>query len=393
MAAMHLNSDARTLAAAQALAPELSDRALEAERLGTLPRDLVEKARDAHLFGLTTPNALGGLELGPRAIVATVEELCRADGSAGWTIMIGTATGLFAWFDPEIGTQLLDGMCDPITAASFAPMGTLSDRGDGTFVFGGRWPFVSGCRHADRFLLGGFVMDGDHPRVIDGVGPDWRLAHVPVDEVEIIDNWDVAGLRGTGSNDVAVSHVIVDERHTVAPFGHPSRHPTTLARFPFFTLIGMKLAGVPLGIGRRALDELIAMASCKGRAGSLTPIGDDADMQLAIAQADAELRAARAFVLEALDEAYDTAVCGDVPTMEQRGRIQVAAQNAMRAGITAVDLAFAAGGASALRNDNVLQRCFRDLHAASQHVYFSPSAWKRYTKVLLGTGHAEHQML
>jgi alkylation response protein AidB-like acyl-CoA dehydrogenase len=272
-------------------------------------------------------------------------------------------------------------------------MGRFRDRGDGTFALFGRWPFVSGCRHADRFLLGGFVMDGDRPRLTDGGGPDWRLAHVPVDEVEIIDNWDVAGLRGTGSNDVAVSDAIVDDRHTCAPFGQPSRHDTALARLPFFTLIGTKMAGVPLGIGRRALDELMAIAPHKGRAGCLTPMGDDGDMQLAIAQADAELRAARAFVLESLDQASDTAVRGDIPSIEQRARIQLAALNAMRAGITAVDLAFAAGGASALRNDNILQRCFRDLHAASQHTYFSPAAWKRYTKILLGNDHAEIHML
>jgi alkylation response protein AidB-like acyl-CoA dehydrogenase len=352
----------------------------------------VEKARDAHLFGLTTPRALGGLELAPREIVETIEELCRADGSSGWTIMIGTATGLFSWFDPAIAAELLAGADRPVTAASFAPTGRLVDRGDGTYSLTGRWPFVSGCRHADRIMLGGFVFDGDRPRITDA-GPDWRLAHVPVDQVEIIENWDVAGLRGTGSNDVAVADVIVEDRHTVSPFGKPARQDTALARFPFFTFIGMKMAGVPLGIGRRALDELFAMAPTKARGGSLSPIGDDADMQLAVAEADAALRAARAFVLESLDDAYGTALCGNVPSVEQRARIQLAAQNAMRAGIAAVDLAFAAGGASALRNDNVLQRCFRDLHAASQHVYFSPSAWKRYTKVMLGTGDAELYML
>ena len=117
----------------------------------------------------------------------------------------------------------------------------------------------------------------------------------------------------------------------------------------------------------------------------MAPIGDDADLQFAIARADAALRAARAYVTETVDDAYATALDGNVPSIEQRARLQVATQNAMRAGLEAVDLAFAAGGASALRSDNVLQRCFRDLHAAAQHVYFSSAAWKRYTKVLLGT--------
>jgi alkylation response protein AidB-like acyl-CoA dehydrogenase len=373
------------LAAARALAPELSDRAREGELLGTLPPDLVEKAREARLFSLMTPSSLGGLELAPRDVIDVLEELCRADGSAGWTIIIGNATAFVTWFEPEVAAALLAGSRDTIGAGSFAPAGKLLDRGNGTFDFSGRWSFVSGCRHADGFLLGGFVMDGAHPRIIDGFGPDWRFAYVAAEAVEIIDNWDVAGLRGTGSNDVSVAGLVVDERHTIAPFREAARHDNALARFPLFTLIGVQFAAVPLGIGRRALDELLAIAPTKTRIGSTMPIGDEADVQLAIARADAALRAARAYVGETVDDAYATALDGGVPSIEQRARVQVAVQNAMRAGLAAVDLAFAAGGAGALRNDNVVQRCFRDLHAAAQHVYFSPGSWKRYTKILLGT--------
>jgi indole-3-acetate monooxygenase len=373
------------LASARALAPELSDRAREGEVLGTLPPDLVEKAREARLFSLMTPRSLGGLELAPREVVDVLEELCRADGSAGWTIIIGNATAFFTWFEPEVAAELVAGTRDTIGAGSFAPTGRLVPRGDGAFDFDGRWSFVSGCRHADGFFLGGFVMDGDRPRMIDGFGPDWRFAYMPAEAVEIIDNWDVAGLRGTGSNDVSVAGAVVDERHTIAPFREAARHDNALARFPLFTLIGVQFAAVPLGIGRRALDELLAIAPTKTRVGSMMPIGDEADVQVAIARADAALRAARAYVGETADDAYASALTGNVPTIDQRARLQVAVQNAMRAGLAAVDLAFAAGGASALRNDNVLQRCFRDLHAAAQHVYFSPGSWKRYTKVVLGT--------
>jgi alkylation response protein AidB-like acyl-CoA dehydrogenase len=385
--------EADVLANARALVPALIDRAGECELLGTLPADLVEKAREARLFSLMTPTTLGGLELGPREAIEVLEELCWADGSAGWTIIIGNATSFFAWFEPEVATELLAGPRETIGAGAFAPLGRLVARDDGTFDFSGRWPFVSGCRHADGFFLGGFVFDGDHPRMIDGLGPDWRFAYLPASAVEIIDNWDVAGLRGTGSNDVSVDSYVVDEHHTIAPFREAPRHDNALARFPLFTLVGVQFAAVPLGIGRRALDELLALAPTKTRASSTMPMGEEADMQLAIARADAALRAARSFVIQTVDDAYATALDGSAPSIEQRARLQVAVQNAMRAGLDAVDLAFAAGGASALRNDNPLQRCFRDLHAAAQHVYFSPGAWKRYAKVLLGTEREQLFML
>jgi alkylation response protein AidB-like acyl-CoA dehydrogenase len=380
-------------AAARALATELGERAQEGDLLGTMPADLVEKARDAGLFSLMTPRSLGGLELAPREVIGVLEELCRADGSAGWTIIIGNGTSFFAWFEPDVAAALLARPRQTIGAGAFAPTGRFIDRGDGTFDFTGRWSFVSGCRHADGFFLGGFVMEGDQPRLLEGFGPDWRLAYVPAEAVEIIDNWDVAGLRGTGSNDVSVASAVVDERHTIAPFREGARHDNALSRFPLFTLVGVQFASVPLGIGRRALDELLAIAPTKVRVGSMTPIGGDADMQLSIAQVDAALRAARVYVFETIDEAYATALGGAAPTIEQRARVQVAVQNAMRAGLAAVDLAFAAGGANALRNDNVLQRCFRDLHAAAQHAYFSPASWKRYTRVLLGTEREQLFML
>ncbi|WP_410571693.1 acyl-CoA dehydrogenase family protein [Amycolatopsis sp. cmx-4-61] len=369
--------------AARELAPELSARAVEAEQLQTLPRDLVERARAAGLFRLATPRGLGGQELPPATIVEVVEELSRADGSAGWTITIGNASAFLAWLDPAVAADLVAGSPDPVGGGVFAPAGRLTPDGDGKFALAGRWAFCSGSPHTDLFFNGAMVFDGDAPRTVPGRGPDWRLAVVPAAQARVLENWDVTGLRGTGSHDIAIDAVVRQE-HTISPFTEPARHDGPLGRFPFFTLVGTMMVGVPLGIARRALDEFTGFAPAKFRPPGPGPIADDGDVQLALTRAEGRLRSARAFVFEALGELWDTACAGDVPDVRQRGQFLLAAQQAMRASLSAVDIAFGYAGAGALHADQPMQRCFRDLHAAAQHIYFSAAASKRYAKLRFG---------
>jgi len=360
--------------AARDLAPELSARAVEAEQLQTLPRDLVERVRAAGLFHLAAPRALGGQELPPARIVEVVEELSRADGSAGWTITIGNGSAFLAWLDPAVAADLVAGTPDPVGGGVFAPMGRLTPDGAGKFALAGRWAFCSGSPHTDLFFNGAFA--GGDPR-------DWRLAVVPAAEVRVVENWDVSGLRGTGSHDVEID-AVVREEHTISPFTNPARHDGPLWRFPFFTFVGTLMAGVPLGIARRALDEFTTFAPAKFRPPGPGPIAEDGDVQIALTRAEGRLRSARAFVFEALGELWETACAGDVPGVRQRGQFLLATQQAMRASLSAVNIAFGYAGAGALHADQPMQRCFRDLHAAAQHIYFSAAASKRYAKLRFG---------
>lgn len=367
---------------ARLLASDLAERAREGEELGTMPADLVERVRRAGLFELALPRSLGGLELAPAEIVQTLEEVCRADGSAGWTITIGNGSSFFAWLDPAVAADLLDGS-GRIAAGSFGPNGRLTPSGS-AYTLDGRWTFSSGCRHADWFFNGAFPFDGDSPRMIAGRGADWRLVAVPASAVEIIDNWDVAGLKGTGSHDIAVAAQRVAEEHTVAAFFEPARHEGPLYRFPFFTLVGVLFAGFPLGVARRALDEFTDLAKVKTRMGTFTTMANEDDVQLELARSEGRLQAARSFVFDVLDDLWTTALGGDVPTLEQRYRLQLANQEAMSASLGAVDTAFRLAGASAVYSHHQLQRCFRDIHTGCQHIYWAPAASKRWAKARFG---------
>ncbi|MGI5127657.1 acyl-CoA dehydrogenase family protein [Pseudonocardia sp. CA-107938] len=377
-------TDLAPLDAARTLASPFSARAREAERACTMPADLVADVRRAGLFNLTTPRILGGLELPPQQTVEVIEEVSRADGSAGWTILIGNATGFLAWLDPHVAAQLLAARTDTVAAGVFAPMGRFTDTAPGTFRLDGRWGFASGSPHADWFWGGGFVLDGPGPRIVPGHGPDWRLGIVPTSAVTIVETWDCAGLRGTGSHDVVVDAVPVPHEHTIAPFREPARHDGPLWRLPFFTFVGTQMVGFPLGVARRALDELTAIATAKARPPSPLPIGHDGDVQIAITRAEAALQSARALVVDALGGVWESALAGNVPDVHRRARFLLATQNAMRTAVEVVTAAVGLGGTAGMHADHPLQRCLRDIHAADQHIYFSQAASKRYAMTRLG---------
>ncbi|MFL6140870.1 MAG: acyl-CoA dehydrogenase family protein [Labedaea sp.] len=365
------------------LADRFSSRARESERLATLPADLVAEAKAARVFMMAMPKGLGGLEVEPATLVEVVEEFSRADASAGWCTAIGNATSFFAWLDRDVATGLLAGRAGISVAASFSPIGRLTPAAAGAHSLAGNWRFMSGCRHADWVFLGGHVMDGDGPRMVGG-RPDWRLAVLARDQVEIIDNWDVSGLCGTGSHDLAVRGATIPDEHTTVPFFHPARHDGPLWRFPFFTLTNVLMAGHPLGVGRRALDEFIGLASTKTRAAATSTIANEDDAQVALTAAEGDLQSARSFVFDALGDLWDTACRGDVPDVDQRARFLLATVQSMRAARNAVDTAYSYAGTSAVHAEHPLQRCFRDLHVAAQHVGFAPGVAKRYARTRFG---------
>ncbi|HET7652040.1 MAG TPA: acyl-CoA dehydrogenase family protein [Acidimicrobiales bacterium] len=374
------------LDAARKLAPELSERALEAEQQRTLPIDLVDRARGAGLFHLAMPAALGGHESDPITIFEVIEELSRADGSAGWTVFIGNSTAFVAWLEPEVAKEIVASRPDFITTGVFAPTGTARPSGDsdGAYVVDGRWTFNSGCPHADWFMNGVVVMDGDAPRMV-GDRPDWRFAFYPASDGEIIDTWHVAGLRGTGSHDTTAAGVRVPIERTIAPFFEPAKFDGPLYRVPFASMLTTFLAAFPLGVARRALDEFAALSLTKARiAGPGAVMAEDEAVQVELARAEATVRSARAYVIDALGDAYDTAVAGGEVSMQQRAATLMATMHAARSARTATDSVFAMSGGGALYDSSPLQRCMRDLVAGTQHLFYNINRWKTIARVQLG---------
>jgi alkylation response protein AidB-like acyl-CoA dehydrogenase len=356
--------------AARRLAPELATRAAEGEMLRTMPPDLVAALRRDGLFRIAVPQSLGGLELDPVSIIEVVEEISWADGSAGWTTLIGNSVAFFAWLDPSVVASIPTG--DIVSTGVFAPLGRARRTGDGDhLVLDGRWSFNSGCVHADWFQVGFLVMDDDQPATRPDGRLDWRFAYIPAAQAEVIDTWRSMGLRGTGSHDLAVTALVIPEAHTAMPMFDPPRHESRLLGLGFRALTAALLAGFPLGVARRALDEVEATAPLKRRWSRDTTIADDRVAQLEIGRAEGALRSARAFTVECFADAWRSIGDDGLASAEQRSRMLLALQQCMAAALEAVTAAYRLTGASAVYEDHPIGRCFRDLHVARQHIVFS----------------------
>jgi alkylation response protein AidB-like acyl-CoA dehydrogenase len=330
------------------------------------------------------PSCIGGPPQDPATVISVIEEVSRADGSAGWTTMIGNTTAFVAWLQPAVAEGMLAGRLDFTAAGTFAPMGQAVPNGDGSFTVRGRWSFTSGAPHAEWLMNGVVVMDGDGPRVLEGGRPDWRFAWIPASEVTVLDNWRAAGLRGTGSHDTVVEGARVPEARTSMPFWEPATAPDPLFRLPFFTLLMVAMVGFPLGVARRALDELAELAARKSRRMDGAALRDDETVQVEVARLEGDLAAARAYVFASADDVWQTVQAGGSVDLRQRAHVASAAQHAVRTGLTVVDTAFRLAGGSVLYETHPLQRCLRDLHAGAQHLAFSLGPQRAVGRALLG---------
>jgi alkylation response protein AidB-like acyl-CoA dehydrogenase len=355
--------------AVHALEPTVRRLADSIEEGRRVPADLAREIGRTGMWLSCVPEAVGGLQMPLADVLEAIEILGRADGSTGWVAMICATTGLiYAYIDPTVAGEII--ASDPCSCGVFAPTGRGAPTGGGLNV-SGRWAFCSGVENASWVTLGVVVES------------DVRAIVVPASDVTIVDTWTVSGLRGTGSHHVEMHDVLVPAQRTFS-FGGAPWSPGPLYTFPLFGLLALGVAAVALGIARSSIDELTALASDKTPAGSRRRLADRAHVQMEVAKATAELGAARAFVFDAVGQAWTGAEGGNAPSLEQRAQLRLAATHATRTAADVVDRMYDAGGGTSVYATSRLQRDFRDIHAATQHMVVAPATYELAGRILLG---------
>jgi len=200
----------------------------------------------------------------------------------------------------------------------------------------------------------------------------------------VIDTWHVSGLRGTGSHDMAVEDLAVPAERTGSVISQQPLAAGPLYRFPVFGLLALTIAGVALGIGRAAIDDLVELAGAKTPTASRRSLAERASTQADIARAEAGLRSARAFLYESVAEAWEAATGGDTVPVDRRAELRLASTHATAAARAAVDIAYDLGGGTSIYETSPLQRRFRDVHAATQHMLVGTATWELTGRLLLG---------
>jgi indole-3-acetate monooxygenase len=365
-----------------ALAEQIEARVDEAAAAATLTPDVVEALESSDLFRMGLPRGLGGYEVDPVTQLRTMETLAYIDGSTAWAVAIGNSSSFFAWLDQSAALDLLDGRPGRPVSSVFAS----TARGvevDGGYRVSGRWNWASGSPHAALFVMG-FAVVGEEgqPRTADDQ-PLQRWGVFAAGDVEVQSNWlGAAGLRASGSHAVVIDDAFVPTENTLMPYREAPVADGALYRLPFITLVRSALIGIPLGVARRALDELNVLCRNKTRDSLLVAL--DGDVQIRFAQAEAALRASRTFLLDVTERTFAAAADGQEVPLQLRTEYTLASQLAVSSSVAAANLAFDIAGASAAAAGDPIQRCWRDVNVASQHILFGRNKWRGAGAALLG---------
>ena len=369
--------------AAKNLAPDIDVVRDVIERDRELPPDLVATMRAAGMFSLWLPKSLGGPELNAADYVRVIEDLSRVDGSVGWCASIASAYSCLAgYLSPDVARRIYGGG-GTVVAGAVKPDGKAFVA-DGGYRVTGHWAYGSGIRHSTWTLGNCVVHDRDGPRNRPSGVPEIRLVLFPTSAAEVIDTWRVSGLRGTGSHDYRVADLFVPEDHSIPYPDAPAAESGLLYAVPLISGLAVAIAAVPLGIARAAIDVLIALATAKTPHGSRTLLRDKPTIQADVARAEVLLGSARAYLVATIGELWDEVARKTADSLRQRAMVRMACVYSAQACAEAVDLMHNAAGGTALFETSRLERCFRDVHACTQHIATSTSNYELGGRVLLG---------
>lgn len=346
----------------------------EFDRTKRVPRDVVQIMKQCGIYRSSTPVEFGGDEMAPHKFLAILEKIARVDGSTAWVAAFGSANTYYAALPVETQAIIYADSPDQVFAGALYPP-HKAQRVEGGWSITGRWRFASGSPGADWLSCG----------IIDEASPDGTvlIAVAPADEFEIIENWDVMGMQGTGSHDIALKAHFISDAWT-APRASRATVDGKLYRYPPLAYQAQVHAACNLGMARAAIDIAIGMSGAtKIMPGSASLI-NRGYFKMAIARAEAALRGARAFFFETAEEAWDVINRGDELSLELRTLLRLSATNAAHGCADAVQQLYRSAGMGAAFKSNRMQQILRDSLVVTQHAALSEITFEHVGGTLAG---------
>jgi alkylation response protein AidB-like acyl-CoA dehydrogenase len=335
---------------------------------------------------MLVPRSLGGLEADPVTFFLVIEAIAMADAStAGCLSQAGGCAMAAAYLDPPIARKIFGDARD-VLAWGPGPQAKAVAVENGYRVTG-VWSFASGGRHATWVGAQCPIFEADGtPRLNEHGKPVLRTMLVPAREVEWTDIWNVVGLRGTGSDQFALTDRFVRHDHSITrEFENECREPGPLYRMSSLTCYELGFAGAALGLARASLDVFADLARNKVPRGMKSAIRDNAVVQSGMAQAEVRLQSARAFLLQTTERIWrDIIEPKGALTLDHRMKLRMASTHAIHAARDAVDFAYNAAGTTAIFESHPLERRFRDMHTVTQQVQGRLSHFETVGAYLLG---------
>lgn len=364
-----------------ALGGALEANAEAAEKLGRLTEDTARALLDAGVVRAALPRNLGGYEFSPRQLIETVERVSYHDASAGWTMLaLQLVTGTTAaYLDGVAAADLFPDVAGG-DYALLAGHGTRPGRAvpvEGGYLVSGHWQFASGMAHATHI----------HSAIqVEGTG-ELRVLAMPKSQVELVDNWDVLGLRATHSIDYHCADAYVPATHTYLATTTTPANGGAVYRVGLVNMAAIGHTGWALGVGRRLLDELKSVAAA--RSGTRNAAVDTTQFHAEYATAEAKLRSARAWAMEVWQGIENTLDAGELLSTEQDTLLRLALNHATWTVRDVGQTVHRWAGTAAIRRGPI-ERFLRDLGTGTQHITSSPTVLQNCGKWLSGAQPQAH---
>lgn len=370
------------ISATRALLPAIDEAAEEIEKNQRVPDELIKKISDAGLFSTGVPREFGGPEVDPLVVFDALELIGQVDASTAWVILIISANNyLFGNTLHEHVWQAMYGEnVNTRTAGSLLPVGKAV-KTEGGYRVSGRLKYGSGSEHCEYLLSGCMVFEGDSLcKKENGEAETIWVIHKTSDCEIHLDSWDSTGLRGSSSHDYSLDDVFVpaDWTFVLGETVHELANP--LYGFP--GIVFCQLSGITLGMARTCLNILKDMAVTKRRGPVL--MAEDPSIQLRVAEAEAKIGAARAWIKQVVSDLLETLKSGDELSWDQRAKYRLACTYALDCATEVVDMMYKNAGGGGVYKPNKLDRNLRDIHTAATHLRFNDLTYIKAGKMMLG---------
>lgn len=359
---------------AKELAPGLLEKARDTEINRRISDETMCDLQKAELFRVLQPERHGGSELGFDVLARVIQEIAWACGSTGWVYgVLGMHQWLVGLFSQKAQEDVWGKDSSTLVCSSFPPVGTVTSLEEG-FRLTGKWIFSSGCDFCSWAIIGGRAS-------VNGQEDSQKQCFflVPRSDYEIDDNWHVLGLAGTGSKNLVLDDVFVPPHRMLlieqAIKGHADGtkiNTGPLFKFPFFTGLTTSICTPVLGMAQGALDHYLRIIETRATKGGFTPakgkIGDYQSIQLRVAEAAASVDSARMLLMRVVEDTMAAAESTEGPSVKLRIRNRRDQTFAVRLLVQGVDRLYESTGANGLLLSDDVQRSWRDLRAAAQHI-------------------------
>jgi len=363
----------------------------EAQQLRRLPTHTVDALIDAGMFRFTLPKELGGENASVTETIEVLEAIAKVDASVSWNVMLGSEINAMAagGMPKHLAREVYLDNPRVIMCGGGGP-GTTPSRAvkqaDGSFRVWGQTTFISGCHNAEWCFMGAPIMEGDLPALNAQGQPTFKMWFLNKSQFQIVDTWDVAGLRGSGSHDVKADGALVSEKWAQVDLVLlPALYDNPVFRIPVALRLAYNKAAVAIGVARGALDEFVTLAQTKLPMLSATLLKDKPIAHYRYGEAEAMLRAARAYLFEAMREVEEELRRGrEAPSGKLTQNARLACTHAANASMHVVDSIHNTAGTSGMRMHSALERKLRDAHGCATHRWVAHPLYAELGKIFLG---------